>query len=234
MTSKIISHPTRGHSVTPRRGCANGLSSPPLPWGLCQFEARHALPGGGLGDSLCSPGLLSHLPDSTQRHTVWGLPGNSELWWLTRLLPPWVKLPLRVCWCPNLGSFCTLLSQKTNHWRCAQAPARVMDNLQLSLVHRGPSGNASPKRRCWGGREWVLALLSCQKGVFRIMGVNHTSAAASHCRPGVSPTTHPPALHQALHYKTKDSLVLTMEGRTGGEWMTWQWNGPLLNSFLGV
>lgn len=51
------------------------------------------------------------------------------------------------------------------------------------------------------------------------MGVNHTSAAASYCRPGVSPTTHPPPLHQALHYKTEDCLVLTMEGRTDGEWM---------------
>ena len=140
----------------------------PLHWDLCYFEALHASPGGGLEAAFpLQPSSPTYwIPLS---HTVWGLPGNLELWWLTCLLPSWVKLPLRVWWCPALSSFCTLLSQKTNHWRCAQPPARVMaDNLQLSLAHRGPSGNASPRCRFWGRREWVLALLPGQKGVFRI------------------------------------------------------------------
>ena len=47
-------------------------------------------------------------------------------------------------------------------------PTSCQSSLQLSLAHRGPSGNASPRCRCWGRREWVLALLPSQKGVFRI------------------------------------------------------------------
>lgn len=47
VTPRIISHTTRGHADTPRRGRANGLPAP-LHWDLCHFEALLAAPGGGL------------------------------------------------------------------------------------------------------------------------------------------------------------------------------------------